>query len=310
MLSVSSKGSTFWAGLSLAVIGAIGFSAKAVVVKLAYGHGVDPTTTVALRMVVALPLFLILAWWSGRGARPLEREDWLAIAALGFFGGYLTSVLNFVGLQYITAGLERLIVYLTPTLVVVFEVVVFKRMLRWQQLVALGLSYAGLFVVLGPEVSLVGTNVELGAALVFGSAVTYAIYLTYSGRVVERVGAARLASLATGAACLFCIAHFLLLKPVSALAVPPAVIGLSLINGVICTFLPVVMVMMAIARIGASSAAQCGLAGPISTITLGSIFLNEPVTPYLAAGTSLVLAGIWLLASSAMPRPPHARPKA
>jgi drug/metabolite transporter (DMT)-like permease len=293
-----------WAGVTLAVLGAIGFSAKAVVVKLAYRHGVDPTTVVAYRMIFALPCFLLLAWCSARGAPPLRGADWAAILALGFFGGYLTSVLDFAGLQYVSAGLERLIVYLTPTLVLLFEVAFFRKRFRWRQVLAMMVSYAGLLLVLAPEAMFVGKDVALGAGLIFGSAVTYAIYLTYSGKVVGRVGATRLASFATSVACVLCIAHFLVLRPATALAVTPEVLLLSLINGTICTFLPVVMVMMAIARIGATSAAQCGMAGPLSTISLGAVFLGEAITPSLIAGTLLVLAGIWLLAAAV----PNVRP--
>ena len=293
-----------WVGVVLAVLGAVGFSAKAVVVKLAYRHGVDPTTVVAYRMVFALPCFLVLAWWSSRGASPLRRADWLAILALGFFGGYLTSVLDFAGLQYVSAGLERLIVYLTPTLVLLFEVAFFGKRFRWTQVLAMMVSYGGLLLVLAPEAKFVGKDVVLGAGLVFGSAVTYAIYLTYSGRVVARVGATRLASLATSVACVLCIVHFLILRPASALAVAPEVLVLSLINGTLCTFLPVVMVMIAIARIGATSAAQCGMVGPLSTISLGAVFLGEAMTPSLIAGTVLVLAGISLLAAAVPTRGP------
>jgi drug/metabolite transporter (DMT)-like permease len=291
-----------WAGIALAVVGAVGFSAKAVVVKLAYRHGVDATTVVAYRMIFALPCFLALAWWSSRGASRLTAEDWIAICLLGFFGGYLTSVLDFAGLKYISAGLERLIVYLTPTLVLLFDVLLFRQRFRWRQLVASAVSYFGLLLVIAPEALTTGNNVELGVALVFGSAVTYAIYLTYSGRVVSRVGAMRLASSATSVACVLCIAHFLLQRPPSELVVAPEVLMLSAINGTLCTFFPVVMVMAAIARIGAPAAAQCGMVGPLSTISLGAMFLGETLTPLLMVGTLLVLAGIWLLASTAVPR--------
>jgi drug/metabolite transporter (DMT)-like permease len=295
---VSTRASSHVVGFALAVVGAIGFSAKAVVVKLAYQHGVDATTVVAYRMIFALPFFLLLGWWSSRGVAPLRPRDWAVVAVLGLFGGYLTSVLDFEGLKYISAGLERLIVYLTPTVVLAISVLFFKQLFRWRQVVALAVSYGGVVLVIAPETLMASSSVELGAALVFGSAVTYAIYLTCSGRVVGRVGAARLASYGTSVACFLCIVHFLVLKPVSALVVAPEVLWLSLINGVACTFLPVVMVMMAIARIGAPLASQCGMAGPISTITLGAIFLGEPVTSLLMTGTVLVVAGIWLLATA------------
>jgi drug/metabolite transporter (DMT)-like permease len=135
----------------------------------------------------------------------------------------------------------------------------------------------------------------LGAGLVFGSAVSYAVYLSYSGEEVRRLGALRLTGLATTVACLFCIAQFLVLKPLSALAVPAEVLWLSVLNATLCTFAPVLMVMIAIEKIGASLASQAGTIGPLSTILLAVIFLGEPFTMWVAMGTVLVLAGIWLL---------------
>lgn len=290
-----------WTGLALAVLGSIAFSGKAIIVKLAYRHGVDAVTLIMYRMLFALPLFLLLSWWAGRGRPPLARRDGVAIAGLGFSGYYLASFLDFAGLAYITASLERLILYLNPTLVLALGMVLFKRRVTRAQLVALSVSYAGVLLVFGHEVTLAGSNVALGAALVFGSAVSYAIYLVYSGEVVQRLGALRLTGLATTVACLLCIAQFLLLRPLSAMAVAPEVIGLSILNATLCTFAPVVMVMMAIERIGATLAAQTGMIGPLSTILMGVAVLGEPFTAWVAAGTALVLAGIWLLARASSP---------
>jgi drug/metabolite transporter (DMT)-like permease len=247
-------------------------------------------------MLFALPLFLLLSWWAGRGKPALVRRDWVAVCGLGFCGYYLASVLDFAGLAYVTAGLERLILYLNPTLVLAIGVIVFHRKVRRQQIVALGVSYCGVLLVFGHEVSFQGSNAALGAALVFASAISYAVYLVTSGEVVKRLGALRLTGLATSVACLFCIAQFFLLRPLSALAVAPEVIWLSVLNATVCTFAPVLMVMMAIERVGASVAAQTGMVGPLSTIIMGIAILDEPFTGWIVAGTVLVLAGIWLLA--------------
>jgi drug/metabolite transporter (DMT)-like permease len=126
--------------------------------------------------------------------------------------------------------------------------------------------------------------------------VSYAIYLVYSGREVTRLGALRLTGWATAVACVLCIGQFLLLRPWSAMAVPPAVIGLSVLNATACTFAPVVMVMLAIERVGATLTAQTGMIGPIATIALGVVFLGEPLNGWIIAGTLLVLTGVWLLA--------------
>jgi drug/metabolite transporter (DMT)-like permease len=286
-------------GLLLAGLGAVAFSGKAIIVKLAYRYGVDAVTLIMYRMLFALPLFVGLAWWAGRGKPPLTRRDMLAVAGLGFSGYYLSSFLDFAGLKYISASLERLILYLNPTLVLAIGVFLFGRRVNRAQLVALAVSYGGVFCVFGRELSLQGANVPLGASLVFGSTVSYAVYLAFSGEEVKRLGALRLTGLATSVACLICIAQFLLLRPVSAMAVAPPVIWLSILNATACTFVPVLLVMMAIERIGASLAAQTGTIGPLSTIFMAVLILGEPFTFWVAVGTVLVLAGIWLLTRAA-----------
>jgi drug/metabolite transporter (DMT)-like permease len=285
-----------WPGLLLAMAGSIAFSGKAIIVKLAYRHGVDAVTLIMYRMLFALPLFLGLAWWAGRGKPPLTRRDLAVVTGLGFSGYYLASFLDFAGLQYITASLERLILYLNPTLVLCLAVLTLGRQVRRAQLVALAVSYCGVLLVFGHELKLIGPNTALGAALVFGSAVSYAVYLVLSGEEVRRLGALRLTGWATSMACVFCIVQFLLLRPLSAAQVAPQVITLSLLNATLCTFAPVLMVMMAIERIGATLTAQTGMMGPLSTILMGVLILGEPFNVWIVAGTALVLLGVWLLA--------------
>jgi drug/metabolite transporter (DMT)-like permease len=283
-------------GLLLAVTGSIAFSGKAIIVKLAYRYGVDAVTLIMYRMLFALPMFVLLSWWAGRGKPALTRRDVITVAGLGFSGYYLASFLDFAGLQYISASLERLILYLNPTLVLALGCFLFKREVTRRQLIALAVSYAGVLLVFGHEVELQGAHVALGTLLVFGSAASYAVYLAYSGEEVKRLGALRLTGLATTVACVLCIAQFFVLRPVSAMAVAPEVIWLSVLNATLCTFAPVLMVMMAVERIGAPLAAQTGMVGPLSTILMGVLILGEPFTAWVAAGTLLVLAGIWLLA--------------
>jgi drug/metabolite transporter (DMT)-like permease len=282
-------------GLLLASLGAVAFSGKAIIVKLAYRYGVDAVTVIMYRMLFALPLFVVLAWWSGRGKRPLTWRDARTILGLGFCGYYLSSFLDFAGLRYISASLERLILYLNPTLVLAFGVFLFRRRVTGRQILALGLSYCGVLCVFGREASVQGADVPLGATLIFLSAISYAVYLTYSGEEVKRLGALRLTGLATTVACLICIAQFFILRPVAAMAVPVPVLWLSLLNATLCTFAPVIMVMLAIEQIGASLTAQAGTIGPLSTILMAVVLLGEPFSIWIAAGTVLVLAGIWLL---------------
>ena len=285
--------SKFSSGLLLAAAGSIAFSGKAIIVKLAYRHGVDAITLVMLRMLFALPFFIAMAWWAGRHQAPLTRNDWLGVLGLGFSGYYLSSFLDFLGLQYISASFERLILYLNPTLVLVLGWVLYKRKITYRQGMAMAVSYSGVLLVFGHEVSLVGDNIALGSILVFGSAITYAIYLTYSGQLVQRLGSLRLAGLATTVACFFCILQFVLLKPVAALNVVPEVIWLSMLNATVCTVLPVLLIMMAIERIGPGLTSQIGMIGPLSTLTMGAFFLNETFNLWILMGTVLVLGGVF-----------------
>jgi drug/metabolite transporter (DMT)-like permease len=290
---IQTQATQFTSGLLLAAAGAIAFSGKAIIVKLAYRYGVDSITLLMFRMLFAMPFFLVFAWWAGRGQAPLTKRDWWGVLGLGFSGYYLSSFLDFLGLQYISASFERLILYLNPTLVLILGWVLYKRKITYRQGVAMAVSYSGVLLVFGHEVSLVGDNVFLGATLVFLSAVTYAIYLSYSGQLVQRLGSLRLAGLATTVACFFCILQFVVLMPLSALQVPPEVIGLSMLNATACTVLPVLMVMMAIERIGAGLTSQVGMIGPMTTLMLGVFFLNEPFTIWILAGTALVLGGVF-----------------
>jgi drug/metabolite transporter (DMT)-like permease len=284
-----------WPGFALALVGSIAFSGKAIIVKLAYRYDVDAVTLIMYRMLFALPLFVALAWWAGRGKAALARRDWAMVCVLGFSGYYLASFLDFAGLAYISAGLERLILYLNPTLVLALGAVLFKRRVSRWQILALAVSYSGVLVVFGHEVRLQGSGAAIGAALVFASAISYAVYLVYSGEEVKRLGALRLTGLASSVACGLCIAQFVLLRPFAALDVAPQVLWLSVLNATACTVAPVLMVMMAIERIGAAPAAQIGMVGPLSTILMGVLILGEPFNGTMGLGTVLVLAGIWLL---------------
>ncbi|HKX96042.1 MAG TPA: DMT family transporter [Methylibium sp.] len=286
-----------WGGLALASAGAIAFSGKAIVAKLLYLQGLDAVTVLMLRMLFALPFFATLAWWASRGRPALSAADKRMVALLGVTGYYLASFLDFLGLQYISASLERLILYLNPTLVLALGALVFKRRITARQLGAIGVSYAGVLLVFGHEVGAQGPDAALGTALVFASAVSYAVYLVYSGEAVKKLGALRLVGLASTVACVLCIAQFFVLRSVDvALTVPPSALWLSLLNATACTVAPVLMVMLAIERIGPALAAQTGMIGPMSTIAMGVVILGEPFTMWLAAGTLLVLAGVWLLA--------------
>ena len=287
---------TLLTGLIFGSAGAIAFSGKAIIVKLSYRYGVDAVQVIMYRMLFALPMFALLAWWTSRNAEPMTRHDWLVVSGLGFSGYYLASFLDFAGLQYIGASFERLILYLNPTIVLILSVVLFRHRVSRAQWIALALSYAGVLVVFGHDLRLSGTNAALGAALVFASAISYALYLVFSGAAVKRLGALRLSGLATTIACVLCIGQFFILRPPSAMNVAPEVIWLAILNATLCTFVPVLLVMIAIEKIGASLTSQMGMIGPLSTILLSVWLLDEPFTIWIAMGTALVISGVWWLA--------------
>ena len=285
----------FLAGLALAVTGSVLFSAKAIVVKLAYRHGVDAATLIALRMLFSVPFFAAALAWSRRGAAPLARADHLRLIVIGLLGYYAASYLDFLGLQYITAALERLILYLNPTIVLLMSAIFLGKRFSRLDIAALALAYGGILLVFLHDVRLEGEGVALGAALVFASAVSYAAYLVMSGELVRRVGAIRLTSYAMCVSTAAVIVQFLVLNPLSALAQPAPVYWLSLINGVLCTVLPVFATMLAVERIGAGRTSLAAMVGPVATIVLAYLFLGEAVSGWQVAGTTLVLSGVYVL---------------
>ncbi|TWC67265.1 DMT family transporter [Herbaspirillum sp. SJZ099] len=292
----SSHRQAFLGGLLLAIVGAVFFSAKAIVAKLMYRYQVDAVMVLTLRMIFAFPMFLAVAIWKARSEPPLARADYLRITVLGLMGYYLSSFLDFLGLQYISAGLERLILFLTPSFVMLIAFAFFKRRVGWIEWAALAVSYFGTVLVLLHDLNTGGSNVILGSALVLGSAFTYSIYLISSGELVRRVGAIRLVAYAMCVSTVACVIQFFILRMPSALFVQAAgVYQLSLFNAVFCTVLPVFLTMVAVARIGAPTAAQAGLVGPVSTLFMGAALLDEPITGIQLVGTALVLSGIWLL---------------
>jgi drug/metabolite transporter (DMT)-like permease len=285
----------FLAGLAIAVVGSILFSAKAIVAKLMYRYHVDAVMVLSLRMMFALPLFALIAVWETRKHPPLARIDYLQIVFLGLIGYYLSSFLDFLGLQYISAGLERLILFLTPTFVLLMSFLFYKRRITGVEWGALLVSYLGTIFVFMHDVGVGGTNVGLGSLMVLGAAISYALYLMLSGELVQRVGAMRLVAYAMCVSSIACIVQFFILRPVGALVQPMAVYELSMFNALFCTVLPVCLTMIAVVRVGAPTAAQAGMVGPVSTLFMGAAILDEPITGIQLGGMGLVLSGIYLL---------------
>lgn len=288
----------FLIGLGLAASGAMLVSGKAIIVKLAYRYHIDPVTFLALRMAMALPFFVLVAWYVG-ARRPIQwlPGDRWRVVAIGLCGYYLASFLDFLGLQYVTVGLERVILYLSPTIVVLLSALLLRRRIEPRDWIAMALAYTGVVFVFWHDVSLTGANVALGSLLVFGSAASYAVYLVASGELVKRLGALRLTSYASMVAAVACIAQALALDAGALWSQPAPVYWLSLINAVLCTVAPVFLIMTAVERIGSSAASQTGMIGPAATIAMGAVFLGEPVSAEQLFGTAIVIAGMLVLGS-------------
>jgi len=284
-------------GIACVLAGSVAFSAKPVLVKAAYQYGVDTMTLLALRMLFAAPLFLLMAWWAGRPAVAFTAREIAGIVFLGFLGYYLGSFLDLAGLQYISAGFGRLILYLYPTLVLLMSAVFLQQPLRGRQMVSLGLSYAGIALVFSAEAQL-GESLPLtvwGAVLVFGSAVTYATYLVAGSRLVHKYGSMRFSAYASLIATGFVIAHFLAIRPLQALVVTQEVYGLVAVLAVFATVLPLWLMAEGLKRIGANQVSLVGCVGPLATMAFAWMFLDETVTLVQLSGAALVLAGVLII---------------
>jgi drug/metabolite transporter (DMT)-like permease len=285
-------------GLACALGAAVFFSAKAIFIKLIYAHGVDATTTFALRMMVALPFFLALGWWCGTaGLKSIGRRDWWGMAACGLLGFYLSSYLDFIGLTYIPASLERLILFLYPTFVVLLSWAVFRTKLTAAQAMSLVLSYSGVLLCVWDNLRIEGdpSGLAIGVAFTLTSAFTYACYVVASARIVPRVGSMRFTSYASSVACGFSIAHFFVTHGAESLVVPGIVYAYALGMGTVSTVLPILLVAEALRRLGANQVALISTLGPIATLAMAALILGEKITATQMGGAALVIAGVMLV---------------
>jgi drug/metabolite transporter (DMT)-like permease len=304
------------AGALLAFSAAAFFSLKAIFVKLAYLYGVDSVTLLALRMLFALPLLLAAALWSSRNhPHRMTRQDWVAILFLGFAGYYLSSLFDFMGLAYITAGLERLILFLYPTIVALISVFLFKKPIGRTGVAALVLSYIGIALATVHDVRTSGDvhAVLIGGGLVFACTITYAIYIAGSGQVVGRLGATRFGAYATVVAAICVLAQFAFQNPAHALVAQPWQVYMHAgAMAVVSTVLPIFMTSKAIQMIGAAKVSMIGAVGPVATIFFGWLFLGEDISVPQMIGAAFVLTGVILVARRRQPgaqkaqRPPAA----
>ena len=286
----------------LVLLAAVGFSAKAVLVKLAYAYSpkLDAITLMSLRMLLSLPVFLTVALWSrrnGKNARLTSREV-RVVAALGILGFYLAGYLDFAGLSYISAGLERLILFLYPTLVVIFSALFFGRPMTRRERIALLLSYLGIALVFGSNAVSYSPQLLLGAALVFGAALSFALYILISGRYVQRIGSTRLTAYVMSSACVATAIHFAATHhSVAALELPLPVYGIAIVMAIFSTVIPAFLFNAGMQRIGANTTSIISSVGPVLTLFFAYVLLGETLTPAQFAGTALVITGVVIVST-------------
>ncbi|MCU0445401.1 MAG: DMT family transporter [Microscillaceae bacterium] len=286
-----------WLGVVLVAAGAVGFASKAVLAKLMYRYGLEAMPVLTLRMFFSLPFFLILIYWYSDNAklRTVQKKDILWLVVLGFSGYYLSSLLDFIGLQYISAGLERLILFTYPTIIILASAIFLKKPIQNRQIYALLLTYLGIFLAMREDIGIKNENFLLGALFVFGSACTYSFFLMGSERIIPKFGSITYSAWAMLIATFFMFLHYLIASRVDLWHFPSEVYGLSLLMALIATVIPIVLTVEGIRLLGAGNMAIVGNIGPISTILLAYIFLNEPITLWQIVGTGFVLAGIGLI---------------
>ncbi len=297
-------------GALLAALGAGLFSLKGVVIKLAYAEGMGVSQLLTWRMAFSLPFFLVIGFFAFR--RSDKRPGWklyAAAAGLGLLSYYLSSILNFWGLQYVSAQLERLILYIYPTMVAVLAFIFLKERVTRNHVIALALAYIGVAILFGSEVGAQGQMALVGGVVIFIGAFTYAIYVTASRSVIRRMGTALFTSFAMSAASI----AFLTQSGIEmALHAPPPVtvngLWLSFILATVCTVIPSFMIAEAIRRIGPGPMSAIGGVGPVVAAWAAVVVLNEPFGwPHMAA-MALTLSGVWLLSRPAPQRVPEIGP--
>lgn len=287
-------------GLILVMIGAIAFSSKAVLVKLAYLEGIDALSLLTLRMMFAVPFYALIAYFTDRqAAYRLNHRDFLLVAGTGVLGYYLASLFDFWGLQYITASMERLILFAYPSITLILGTLFFKTPVLKSQYVALVFTYIGIFVIFAGDVSIENqTDLIKGGGLVFACAVTYAIYLTGSGMLIPRIGAMRYTALALMMAAVAVFTHYLLTKDFGLFDYSNRIYGLALLMAVVATVIPTLLVSYGIRLIGAGNTALAGSVGPVSTLTLAYFLLGERLSVAQMIGSLFIIAGVLYLSAA------------
>jgi len=283
-------------GVTLAIIGVVLFSAKAVLVKMAYAYSISSEHLLLFRMLFALPFYVVIAIFK-KPSKPehIKKTDYLWIVFFGFVGYYLASYFDFLGLQFIKAGLERVILFVYPTLVLVISKIFFKKTITRQQLLAIGITYMGILIIFWQEFQLEAPNLILGVLLIFLSALTYAIYLVGSGWLIPKFGAVTFTSYAMIVSSLCIVCQYVLFDRGNLMNYNIEVYIICGFMAVFATIIPSYFISSAIDKIGASNVAVIGSLGPISTIVFAFFLLGETFSLLQIIGGGIVILGIYSL---------------
>ncbi len=291
---------SFIYGVLLGVLGIVMFSSKAIMVKLIYQYNVKAVDTLFLRMFFSFPFYIVIAYIYRNEEKEKSRDkrDYLWLVFFGVVGYYLASLFDFIGLQYIKASLERIILFIYPTIVLFFNKIFLKKQINRNQKLAIILTYLGIIITFGSEVSISGKDVYLGGFFIVLSAITYASYLVGSGWLIPKFGVMRFTAYAMLVSCICVFIHFIFLSEGTVLSFPPQVYILALCIAVFATVIPSFLVSISIKIINSSNFAIIAGVGPISTIILAVIFLNEHLTIIQMLGTVVVILGILLVSKN------------
>ncbi len=283
-------------GILFAIIGVVLFSAKAVMVKMAYTYGIDHLTLLLFRMVFAFPFYLLIAFLTKPlHPKELRNKDYLWIVIFGFIGYYLASLFDFMGLQYLKAGLERIILFIYPTIVVLLSWFIFRKRITKLQVLAIVVTYFGVLITFWDEVGADENSILLGVFLIFLSAFTYASYLVGSGWLIPKFGVMQFTSYAMIVSTICIVVHYLFINGFNLSSYPNEVYLLGIAMAIFSTLIPSFLVSAAINRLGASAFSIFGSLGPVSTITLAFFFLDETISILQIFGMLVVISGVMLV---------------
>lgn len=292
--------SNYLQGILLAIAGAALFSSKAILVKLSYGYGVDKISLLFMRMSFALPIYIVIAFLQFKKEKSVvSRNEWLILFFIGIIGYYLASLLDFWGLQYIGAGLERLILFLYPTMTVILSAVILKKKITRIQIIAIGIAYLGLSIALWKQLfEGHGEQFWLGAILVFFSALTYSFYLIGSEKIIPKLGVLKFTSYCMIISCIVVIIHYNIASETKIMDLPWQAHLLGFSVAMFNTVIPSFLISAAILKIGSATTSILSSIGPVSVLITASIFLGEEITVYKIVGTAIVIIGVLLISTA------------